>query len=114
MKTTFLNLCLLLAVIAMGHIPIFGQTIINDHFNGTVINTNVWTVITPFCDSEMYESNGVAVFENCGTLLTKSSLPSQIQVSGNFMLTNSQYGKLQIYTRTTGAMSPVTGSVLEL
>jgi hypothetical protein len=81
----------------------FGQTLISDDFNGTAINTNVWTVIIPFCDSEMYETNGVAVFKNCGTLLSKLTLPSRIQVNGRFLLTNSDFGKFEIYTRTSGA-----------
>lgn len=104
MKTKqLLAIVTITAVLATGQ-PIFGQTvIINDDFSGIAINSNVWTVIIPYCDSQMYETNGNAVFVNGGQLLSKTSLPTQISVSGSFALTGNQYDQFCVFLRTDGA-----------
>ncbi len=105
MKINVLKPLVLLATTGFMQISVFGQTYLNDDFNGTAINTNVWTTIVPFCDSEMYESNGVAVFVNNGSLLTKMALPTQYEVDGQFQLAGSPYDFFTLVLRTDSTLT---------
>jgi hypothetical protein len=82
-----------------------GQTIINDDFDGTSIDTNVWITFEPFCDSQMYESNGVAVFVNNGSLLTTMALPAQYEVDGQFQLAGSSHDFFTLVLRTDSTLT---------
>lgn len=82
---------------------VFSQAIIlNDGFTGAALNTNLWTVITPYCDSGMNASNVGAVFINGGQLLSKSTLPNQIIIQGSFAITGNQYDQFSVWLRTDG------------
>lgn len=81
------------------------ELIINDDFSAGGLNTNVWSVAVPFCDSQMYQSNDAAVFINRGRLLTKASLPMQYEIQGQFQLAGSSCDQFALFLRTDGAVA---------
>jgi hypothetical protein len=81
------------------------QLIIGDDFSASELNTNVWSVAMPFCDSQMYQSNGAALFVNRGRLLTKAPLPMQFEIQGQFQLTGSSHDQFALFLRTDGAVA---------
>ncbi len=95
-----------MAALSLGQIPVLGQTVLNDNFSGTAINTNLWTVITACCGSEMYQANDNAVFVNSGKLVSKAQLPAQYVVQGTFQLAGNSYDQFLIAIRSSGAYVP--------
>lgn len=76
--------------------------VLSDSFDGASLDTNAWVVAEPFFDSDMYASNGVAVFLNSGRLLTQANVPNAIQIEGRFKFMGSDNDAFRIYVRTDG------------
>lgn len=77
--------------------------ILHDDFNGSAIDTSRWSVFTPFPNSSMTESGGNAVFENRGTLLSVTSLPQSIDITGSFEFTGNSHDQFDVVLRTNSA-----------
>jgi hypothetical protein len=76
--------------------------LLHDDFNGNSIDTSLWHVITPFPNSSMTESGGNAVFENRGTLLSVTSLPTSVDITGRFEFTGNIHDQFSVVLRTNG------------
>ena len=73
-----------------------------DDFNDGMIDTGSWQASTPFGDSSITESGGNAVFLDRGRLLSLTSLPTSIDVTGRFTFTGNVRDEFKILTRTDG------------
>ena len=76
--------------------------LLHDDFNGTSIDTRLWHVITPFPNSSMTEVVGNVVFENRGTLLSVTSLPTSVDITGRFEFTGNIHDQFSVVLRTNG------------
>jgi len=75
---------------------------INDQFNGSSIDTGIWTPAAPFSDSSTTETGGNAVLTNHGQLLSTASFVNGVEITGRFMFAGSAHDSFIILTRTDG------------
>jgi hypothetical protein len=76
--------------------------ILSDDFNGTSINTNLWTIYnTPAGNSSVTEASGNATFINGAGLLTVSNFAAAT-VSGSFEFVGDNDDRFSIYFRSDG------------
>lgn len=98
-------LCVLLACGAKAQL-------LYDDFNDGVLDTNKWHVETVWYNSEMYETNGEAVFVNRGDLTTKATMPAGVVVEGRVRLTGSDHDVFNIRLRSTDDALASTNCVI--
>lgn len=97
MKTKLIlsALCVILPCVA-------GAQSLYDNFNGSSINSSLWTIYNPPDGSpSVTEANGNANFINGSTLITVSSFSDAI-VSGSFQITGDNDGNFNIMLRSDG------------
>src|SRR5207249_909828 len=76
--------------------------ILQDNFNGNMLDATLWQASTPFADSSITASNGFAVFQNRGRLLSVADLPGAIDITGSFAFTGNPHDSFVIVTRCDG------------
>ena len=62
---------------------------LNDNFNGTTVDTSLWSVILPFSQSQVTESGGFLTTVGRGILATTAGFSSPYSISGAVTLNNS-------------------------
>ena len=86
---------------------------LSDNFNGTTVDTNLWTVILPFGQSQISESGGYLTTTGRGTLATVSGFDSPIIISGKVTM-NSQFEHFDTMLRTDLSVFPPLAQYHEL
>ncbi len=79
------------------------QTLLNDNFPGTSLNTSNWSAITPVPGSSVAVNNGLVLTDG-GAVLTQTGFPSAIKIDMSFEFTGTQFDSFKLDTRTDGAM----------
>jgi len=82
----------------------WSQNFLRDEFDGNTISTNRWEIAVPYTDSQMIATNGLALFQNRGRLLSKSSFANAIEITGKFKLAGSSYDIFAVYFRSDGTI----------
>ncbi len=99
MKTpiAFLSLALFLTLAnKTGAVPFV------DEFNGTSINSALWSEYHPFSDSSAVESGGVLTIQNHGGLVSQTGFSGPIEITGRFAFTGNEHDKFMFAIRTDG------------
>jgi hypothetical protein len=82
-----------------------GQILLSDTFSSPSIDSSLWQVIRPFSGSSVTGTAGGALLTQRGTLVSVSSFPSSISVSGQVAF-NSPVEHFGIHLRTDGLSLP--------
>jgi hypothetical protein len=82
-----------------------GQILLSDTFSSPSIDSSLWQVIRPFSGSSVTGTGGGALLTQRGTLVSVSSFPRSISVSGQVAF-NSPVEHFSIHLRTDGLSSP--------
>jgi hypothetical protein len=79
------------------------QTLLNDNFPGTSLDSSNWSAITPVPGASVAVNNGL-ILTNGGTVLTQSGFPKAIKIDMSFEFTGTDFDSFKLVTRTNGAM----------
>jgi hypothetical protein len=95
---------LLLLAALVGLLPIVhaNTVTLNDSFNGSTIDSSVWTAKAPFSDSSTVETGGNLVLSNKGGMLTNIGFSDPVDMLMAFQFTGSTYDSFKIIMRTDG------------
>jgi hypothetical protein len=105
MKTKFL-LAIAMAALA----PATLAATLNDDFNGSSINSALWSIHHPSSDSSAVEGGGVVTVLNRGGLITKDGFSGPIEISGRFAITGNVHDLFTFVIGTTGSSLPTYGT----
>lgn len=80
------------------------QMLFSDNFDGMSVNSNLWSVLLPFGDSSVTESNGYVSVENNGRLTSVTNLPKNYEIDGRFLETANPHDNFKVVVRSDGML----------